>query len=122
MSEIDYKEVLEQLRNRYQKNEVSPLIGAGFSKNVSKDMFMSWDELLFDMVTEIYKHEIEQSYYNQLHVRQSPLFSPKHEAKQKKDKVKEIIVRECYLNIVLQFIEYKGFREAVDVYIEERIP
>ena len=94
MSEINYQEALEQLRDRYQNNEVSPFIGAGFSKNVSSDMFMSWDELLFDMVVELYDSEIKQSFKNHLHLSYFPDIKsdtlPSHQEKM----VKEIIRRE----------------------------
>lgn len=113
-----YQEALEQLRKRYQNSEVSPLVGAGFSKNVSNDMFMSWDELLFDMVVELYSYEIDQSYKNQMHISASSNSNEEH----KKIKVKEIIQREGYLNIASKYIEHKGYREAVETYIEDRTP
>lgn len=122
MAGINYQEVLEQLRERYQNNEVSPFIGAGFSKNVSKDMFMSWDELLFDMVVKLYEHEIQQSFDNHSHTSHCSLLTPDTFGTHQEKMVKEIIRREGYLNIVSQYIEHKGYREAVEVYIEERIP
>lgn len=61
MEDYNYKEALEELRNRYKDGKVSAFIGAGFSKNVYKG-YPSWDELLFDMVCELYEDEISQSY------------------------------------------------------------
>lgn len=121
MSEINYQEILDQLRNRYQNNEVSPFIGAGFSKNVSKRMFMSWDELLFDMISDLYGNEINQSIRNHLHIH-SPYVKHDTSLSHKEKMVKNIIRREGYLNIVSKYIENKGYREAVEVYIEERVP
>lgn len=119
MKKTNYKEALEQLRQRYQNNEVSPLVGAGFSKNVSEDMFMSWEELLFDMVVELFSNEIGQAYYNRKHAKPH---SKSTYCDFKKLKVREIIRREGYLNIVSKYIEHKGYREAVETYIEDRTP
>lgn len=37
------------------------MVGAGFSKNACPD-FPSWNELLYDMVVEIYQNDIEAAY------------------------------------------------------------
>lgn len=119
MKKTNYKEALEQLRQRYQNHEVSPLVGAGFSKNVSQDMFMSWEELLFDMVVELFSNEIRQAYSNRKHAKPH---SKSTYYDFKKLKVREIIHREGYLNIVSKYIEHKGYREVVETYIEDRTP
>lgn len=101
---MDSITALEKLRERYHNFEVSALIGAGFSKNVVPD-YPSWNELLHDMVAKLYESEIEFNF-----------------KKYEKEKIKEIIEREGYLNIVSKYIERKGYREALEIYIEERIP
>ncbi|MCE5174719.1 MAG: SIR2 family protein [Bacteroidales bacterium] len=112
------KENLEALRESYYRFEVSALVGAGFSKNVVHD-YPSWYELLHDMVAELYKFEIESNFKINGHIRRYDTTSFEC---YEKEKIKEIIGREGYLNIVSKYIERKGFREAIEVYIEDRIP
>lgn len=78
---------------------MSFIIGAGFSKNVSK-AYLSWWELLQDMVHEMFHHEI---LYNN--------FS-----------TDDLIKKYGYLGIASEYIRRKGYHEAIDQYIEERTP
>ena len=111
-----YEEGLKELRTRINASEVSALIGAGFSKNVSNE-FPLWDDLLYDMVCELFKPEIETGFRNQI------LYKIKTDYKEYcKKKVKEIIQREGYLDIVSRYIKSKGYREAVEDYIEKHTP
>lgn len=115
---MNYKEGLEQLRKKINNGEVSAMIGAGFSKNVYKD-YPLWDDLLHDMVYQLYKSEIDLGFQNQMHN------NPKEETlydKYCQSKIKEITEREGYLDIVSLYIRKKGYREAAETYIEERIP
>lgn len=118
---MNYKDGLDELRNRYQKGEVSALIGAGFSKNVYSD-YPSWDELLKDMVKELYQSEIDTSFllYLQSNNNAQKFLSDKQNFEN--NKIKEIIIRDGYLNIVSKYIEHNGIRESIENYIEERIP
>ena len=115
---MDSITALEKLRERYRNFEVSALIGAGSSKNVVPD-YPSWDELLHDMVAELYKFEIEFNFKNDGHIQHDDTTYFK---KYEKEKIKEVIEREGYLNIVSKYIERKGCREAIEIYIEDRIP
>lgn len=120
MEDYNYKEALEELRNRYKDGKVSAFIGAGFSKNVYKD-YPSWDELLFDMVCELYDDEISQSY--KIECAHSPKFLKRTPISEyKKEQVYRITKREGYLNIVSQYVERKGYREALETYLEAHIP
>jgi hypothetical protein len=94
------------------------LIGAGFSKNVYAN-YLSWDELLFDMVTQLYNLEIETGFNNAMHYNPTMKIDLREYCK---NKVQEIIAREGYLDIVSKYINKKGYREAIETYIEERIP
>ncbi len=114
----DVKKGLKALRESYHNFEVSALVGAGFSKNVYGD-YPSWDELLHDMVAELYKSEIELNSKINGHIMRHDFRS--FECYEKK-KIKEIIEREGYLNIVSKYIERKSCREAIEIYIEDRIP
>jgi hypothetical protein len=111
---------LRNLKSRYDKGEVSALVGAGFSKNVSEKLFLSWSQLLEDMVLFTYESEIAQNYQNYRHINSGvKLYSNQ---KHTKNAIKEIIRRDGYLKIVDNYIQKKGFREAVETYIEERTP
>lgn len=79
--------------------KMSFIIGAGFSKNIS-NKYMSWWELMQDMVKEMYSKEI--SFYNM--------------------SIGDIIKKKGYLGIASEYVRRKGYHEAVDDYIEKRTP
>ena len=54
-------ELLKLLKEEYNKNAVSVLIGSGFSKNANPN-YMNWDELLFDLVVFLYEEKIRNKY------------------------------------------------------------
>lgn len=80
-------------------HSMSFIIGAGFSKNIS-DKYLSWGELLKDMIHEMYAKEMRSGYMNEC----------------------EIIDKYGYLGIASEYIRRKGYHEAIDVYIEQRTP
>lgn len=80
-------------------HSMSFIIGAGFSKNIS-DKYLSWGELLKDMIHEMYAKEMRSGYMNEW----------------------EIINKYGYLGIASEYIRRKGYHEAIDVYIEQRTP
>lgn len=80
-------------------HSMSFIIGAGFSKNIS-DLYLSWGELLKDMIHEMYAKEMRSGYMNEW----------------------EIIDKYGYLGIASEYIRRKGYHEAIDVYIEQRTP
>jgi len=94
---------------------MSVIVGAGFSKNVSKD-FPSWWELLFDATEFLYHNEIENAYIN----------NKANRLIKKDDFIKQEVAKYIdnigYLEIVSQFITKKGIRESITIYIEERTP
>ena len=94
------------------------MVGAGFSKNACPE-FPSWNELLYDMVEEMYQGEIEAAFLRFLKLNPSSKMSYDVFKKDEKDR---IISRIGPLNIVSEFISRKGFRESIEHYIEERIP
>ena len=59
---------LKELREKYHKGLVSVIVGAGFSKNACEH-YPSWEELLYDMATELYQDEIEKAFirYQSIH-------------------------------------------------------
>ena len=80
-------------------HSMSFIIGAGFSKNIS-DKYLTWGELLQDMIHEMYAKEMRSGYMNEW----------------------EIINKYGYLGIASEYIRRKGYHEAIDVYIEQRTP
>ncbi len=80
-------------------HSMSFIIGAGFSKNIS-DKYLTWGELLQDMIHEMYAKEMRSGYMNEW----------------------EIIDKYGYLGIASEYIRRKGYHEAIDVYIEQRTP
>ena len=108
---LDDSKALLELKSRYVSGKVSALIGSGFSKNVSA-VFPLWDELLKDIVDELYFSNL--NFKNRSQKKQQKLF--------KKKQFKQIIQIVGYLNIIDQYISHKGFREAIEVYIEDHLP
>jgi hypothetical protein len=119
--EKEEKDVLEEIKDYYDKRLMSALVGAGFSKNVS-DSFLSWGELLHDMIGELYSIDIKRNYNNYLHQNKRIKASDKLEKSVRDEYIKDICKKEDYLEIVSNYIKKKGFRECVEVYIENKIP
>ena len=109
---------LAELKKQYQKDLVSVMVGAGFSKNACPE-FPSWNELLYDMVDDLYQGDIESAYLRFLKL--SPSIKTSYEVFRKEERDR-IIYRKGPLNIVSEYISRKGYRESIEHYIEERIP
>ncbi len=112
------RDVLDQLREKYSKGLVSVIVGAGFSQNACKE-YPLWKGLLYDMVVDLYQDEIEKAYLRYRDI--TPDNKMSLEVFTKKD-APRIIDRVGYLKIVSEYISRKGYREAIEHYIEERIP
>lgn len=111
-------EQLDRLKEKYGGHCVSLLVGAGFSKNACK-AFPSWPELLYDMADELYSDEIAREYS------QYRLTHPSYRGSlktYKKKAIPSLIESKGYLPMVSEYVKRKGFREAIEYYIEERIP
>ena len=115
------KDILIELRDRYDKGLVSALVGAGFSKNVS-NLFLGWGELLHDMIGELYETDIKRNYDNYLHQSYGVITDPKSKETLKEEYISEICKNEDYLELVSKYIQKKGIRESLEIYIESRIP
>lgn len=114
-------EVLQEIKECYDKRLLSAMVGAGFSKNVS-DSFLSWGELLHDMIDELYSIDIKRNYDNYLHQNKKMKACDKLEKSVRDKYIKDISQKEDYLEIVSKYIKKKGIRESVEVYIENKIP
>ncbi|GHT72250.1 hypothetical protein AGMMS50262_00360 [Bacteroidia bacterium] len=114
MMKEHYIKQLEELKSKLFAHKMSVLVGAGFSKNVDKNKFLSWDELLKDIVSFLYEDEIEYKY--------ATLKRKNNKDEFVKQQIQRIIDREGYLEIVSQYVKRKGFREAIEIYIENHTP
>ena len=90
---------IREIESKIQKDSMSVLIGAGFSKNACKD-FPSWAELLADLVVELY---------------------PKIKQKQKQRIEEKIKEAGGYVEFVDKYIKVKRHREAIDLYISKKL-
>ena len=115
------KDILIELRECYDKGLVSALVGAGFSKNVS-NLFLGWGELLHDMIGELYEIDIKRNYDNYLHQSFGVIPDPKSKETLQEEYISEICKHENYLELVSKYIQKKGIRESLEIYIENRIP
>ncbi|MBR4793324.1 MAG: hypothetical protein IK038_06625 [Bacteroidaceae bacterium] len=105
------RQILEQLKRKYNAEMVSALIGAGFTRNVYSQS-PDWTSLLVDLVEVAYKNELDEMY--QLYVHQRFGVDVEPFEVQKESLIKKIIARNGYLNVVSKYIQEKGFREAID--------
>lgn len=94
--DVDYiKDVTEKIR----EGKMSFIIGAGFSKNISSK-YLSWKELLHDMIIEMYEDERQTWHASD----------------------DDLINKYGYLGIASEYVRRKGYHEAIDDDISERTP
>lgn len=120
--EKEYIRALEQIKQKLKKQELSVLVGAGFSKNVNNDIFLNWEQLLSEIVEELYELEIENSYNLYQSVKLENVEKRLSRVEYSEHYIKKILNREGYLEVVSQYIKHKGYREAITTYIEDRTP
>lgn len=108
---------IKHIRRKLDLNEMSVLIGAGFSKNIDSHAFLSWWELLKPMVLFLFEDEIELAYNS---------MPPRRYRKSKKDfideRIKFYINKIGYTKLVNLYGERKGNRESITTYIEANTP
>lgn len=97
------QECVKQICRYVNDGTMSFIIGAGFSKNISK-VFPDWGELLRPMILEMY-----------------PECSSKNTATTER-KIQNIISKKGYLEIASEYVKRKGYHEAIDIYIEKHTP
>ncbi len=88
---------IHDIRRHIEEGDLSFIVGAGFSKNVSPK-FPFWGELLHDMVKELYPQAT----------------SP--------ETIEQTINEKGYLAIAEEYAKRSGFHEAIDIYIEHHTP
>lgn len=106
---------IEHIKRKLDLNEMSVLVGAGFSKNIDSHVFLSWWELLRPMVLFLFEDEIELAYNSIVSYRKS-----------KKDfideRIKFYINKIGYTKLVSLYGERKGNLESITTYIEANTP
>ena len=112
---------LEQLRQDYKQGIMSALVGAGFSLNVSNH-YLTWNGLLYDMVFEKHKSQIEKAYEEYIK-KNHIIIGSKSQKDFCFDKVSELIKEKGALPLASQYVlEHDNMHESIDAYIEEHIP
>ena len=96
-------EALKNICKSIEREDISFIIGAGFSRNISA-AFPLWDDLLSPLVEKLY-----------------PECCVKNE-KNKKQRIKRIIAEKTYLGIASEYVRRYGYHEAIDLYIEQNMP
>lgn len=108
---------IEHIKRKLDLNEMSVLVGAGFSKNIDSDAFLSWWELLKPMVLFLYEDEIELDYNS---------MASRRYKKSKNDfineRIKFYINKIGYTKLVSLYGERKGNLESITTYIEANTP
>lgn len=98
-------EILNKIQSLIERNQLSFLIGAGFSKNINKTAFLSWKELLEDAIWE--KHGTGRD----------------ADRVRKGKAVYEKVLRDkSLLSIASEVVSGAGYHEAIDDYIESHTP
>ncbi|RYE24195.1 MAG: hypothetical protein EOP45_06090, partial [Sphingobacteriaceae bacterium] len=115
---MEYQKHLKELRSKLAGQQLSLLVGAGLSRNVS-DKFLNWEELLVDLAYELHKSAIDAAFSQ--HVK-SGITSQSTEIEFIKARCIEHIRQDGYLDIVSAFIKRKGYSESITTYIEDHIP
>lgn len=130
-NEISNKRVFEEFVKDYKSNKMSALVGAGFSKNVSNRKYLSWNGLLWDAYETIYEDEIEEYCQKQIGTILRTFSDSNEDEKKIRESLKKKyrndyidahIKKENLLQLVTKYIAKKGYREAIDSYIELRTP
>lgn len=113
------KSLLSLFNKMGSQQGVSVMVGAGFSMNVSP-LCMTWVSLLKDMVLELYGDEVERKM--SIVKIETPTLLEKDLEDKLLDICWEIINKIGYLELVSQYETRKGYREAIEYYIEQRMP
>lgn len=103
MIATDQIKLLDSIKKYIEENEMSFLIGAGFSRNVNNEAYPLWGELLKEAAVKLF-------------------VNGRVSAKQKEEIIERAIKEYGYLGIASMMVKKAGFHEAIDTYIEERTP
>lgn len=106
-------ELLKKLKEQHDKRAVSVLVGAGFSKNAIWK-YPGWDELLRDLVQDVYGRQIEER-YRQYRSGNGPYYYTEELFKEKE--IENIIHDVGYLDLVSKLLvsgkQYKKYPKCL---------
>lgn len=106
---------LKKIRTKMHAQELSVLVGAGFSKNLDSDKFPSWWQLLNNMVVQIHQKEYDDAFVKSGRAEtDKPAFL--------EDLANRFIDSVGPLKVAALFKQMKGYREALEWYIEQHTP
>jgi hypothetical protein len=113
---MEYKKHLDELRSKLVGRSMSLMVGSGFSKNVS-NLFPTWNELLQDLVFEMFRDEINKEFLVEAKIVRRRL----NKQSFIKARCNKIISSIGYLDVVSSYLKIKQ-PESIAVYIESRTP
>lgn len=95
-------ELLKDIKRHIEEGEMSFLIGAGFSRNVNKEVYPLWKDVLSEAVWD--------------------LLGTGNRVKQEKKVLDKAVKEHGFLGVASLVVEKAGYHEAIDTYIEKKTP
>lgn len=117
-NKVSYQALLKRLCRKLAAEEMSLLVGSGFSRNVS-DKFPTWDKLLVGMAYKLYEKDIDSTYEAYATGRN---VEPEEKKAFIENQCKYIIEQQGYLEIASAYVKRMGTSESIVTYIEEHMP
>lgn len=109
------QDILKVLKRYLLNNELSLMVGAGFSKNASPE-YKSWAELVKHMIPDAFPLE-----WNKLQTELRSLVKPVKDARE--NSFCSLMVKEYnYLGVAQKYVEKKGLHQHIDTLIEQHTP
>lgn len=94
--------LLKDIKRHVEEGEMSFLIGAGFSRNVNKEVYPLWKDVLSEAVWDLY--------------------GTGNRVKQGKKVLDNAVKEHGFLGVASLVVEKAGYHEAIDTYIEKKTP
>lgn len=94
--------ILNDIKKFIAEKEMSFLIGAGFSRNVNKDVYPMWADLLKGAIWD--------------------LFGTGNRVKQEKKVIDRALKEYGFLGVASMIVKKAGYHEVIDAYIEQKTP
>lgn len=95
-------ELLKDIKRHIEEGEMSFLIGAGFSRNVNKEVYPLWKDVLSEAVWD--------------------LLGTGNRVKQEKKVLDKAVKEHGFLGVASLVVKKAGYHEAIDTYIEKKTP
>lgn len=102
MNNENQNNILDNIKHYIEDGEMSFLIGAGFSRNVNKEAYPLWGELLKDAIWDMFGNGDRATQEGEVRAKAEKEFG--------------------YLGIASMMVKRFGYHEAIDTYIESKTP